>query len=232
MNLRLGIALLFICISSTNGIARDIPKGFVYLRSVDKTIAQDMRYATADNFIGRTLDGYRADECILDTSTANALVNAQNRAKPKGLTLLVYDCYRPVSAVQDMARTIKKSNKTHPLYHPKIPAKHLIKKGYVASRSGHSSGGSVDLTLAKMMDGKLVPLDMGTRFDFFDPASHTRSLGINKKARKNRKLLVSIMNEAGFKNYKREWWHFTNRKSRFSGRHFNFPIVPRSKVAE
>ncbi|MBL4892199.1 MAG: M15 family metallopeptidase [Rhizobiaceae bacterium] len=199
------------------------PDGFVHLRMVDKTIVQDIRYTTRNNFVGKPLSGYQAGECILARPVAKALGNAQKRLKPLGLGLLVYDCYRPARAVRAMVRAVQANKKPNVLYHPNIPANLLIKKGYVASRSGHSNGGSVDLTLVYLEDGK--PLDMGTRFDFFDPASHTRSNRISKKAAKNRRLLAETMARAGFSNYKREWWHFRFIKEPYRGRHFDFPIT-------
>lgn len=199
------------------------PDGFVHLRMVDKTIVQDIRYATPNNFVGKPLNGYRAGECILARRVAQSLRNAQQQLKPLGLGLLIYDCYRPARAVRAMVSAVKANKKSNARYHPNIAANLLIKKGYVASRSGHSSGGSVDLTLMQLEDGKT--LDMGTRFDFFDPASHTRSNRISKKAAKNRKVLVETMARAGFSNYRREWWHFRFVKEPYRGRHFDFPIT-------
>ncbi|MFK5979273.1 MAG: M15 family metallopeptidase [Rhizobiaceae bacterium] len=199
------------------------PDGFIHLRMVDKTIVQDIRYATRNNFIGKRLSGYQAGECILARPVANGLRDAQKMLKPLDLGLLVYDCYRPAPAVRAMVRAIRANRRPNALYHPNIPANQLMKKGYVASRSGHSSGGSVDLTLIHLGDGKA--LDMGTRFDFFDPASHTRSSLISKKSATNRKLLVKTMARAGFTNYRREWWHFRFAKEPYRGRHFDFPIT-------
>ena len=200
-----------------------VPDGFVHLQMIDKTIAQDIRYATRNNFVGKPLSGYRAGECILALPVAKGLKRAQKLLKPRGLGLLVYDCYRPAQAVRAMVLAVKANSKPNATYHPNIPANLLIKKGYVASRSGHSSGGSVDLTLVRLGHGKAF--DMGTRFDFFDPKSHTRSPHISKEAAKNRKQLVDIMARAGFTNYRREWWHFRFINEPYRGRHFDFPIT-------
>lgn len=219
----LRLVVLAAMIFWSNFPAFGAPDGFVHLRSVDKTIGQDIRYATRNNFVGKPLSGYQAGECILARPVASGLKRAQKLLKPLGLGLLVYDCYRPAQAVRAMVRAVKASRKPNAKYHPNIPANLLIKKGYVASRSGHSSGGSVDLTLVRLGHGKA--LDMGTRFDFFDLKSHTRSSQISKEAAKNRKQLVDIMARAGFTNYRREWWHFRFNNEPYRGRHFDFPIT-------
>jgi len=223
--LRLAIGICLIAFSNVAVSGQEIPAGFVHLRLMDKTIAQDIRYATKDNFTGKVLSGYRDGECILARPVAKALAGVQKRLRQRGLGLLVYDCYRPKRAVRVMMNAVRNNKKNNLQYHPNIPANLLVKKGYVASRSGHSSGGSVDLTLMRIENGKAISLDMGTGFDFFDLASHTRSPNISKQAAKNRRLLVDAMAQAGFSNYRREWWHFRFEKEPYRRKYFDFPVT-------
>ncbi|MFA9550682.1 MAG: M15 family metallopeptidase, partial [Hyphomicrobium sp.] len=74
--------------------------GFVYLRDIDPSIIQDMRYAGHDNFMGGPVQGYKAPECILLRSAAKALSRVQEDLKSRSLSLKVYDCYRPKRAVR------------------------------------------------------------------------------------------------------------------------------------
>lgn len=201
-------------------------KGFVHLASVDASIVQDMRYAGPDNFTGGRVPGYEGPSCILAEPVAQALAKVQGDLKPEGLTLVMLDCYRPARSVKAMVAAMKARKGTNATYHPKVPASQLVKQGYLASRSGHSSGGSVDLSLARISaDGKTERLDMGSVFDFFDPLSHTAASKVSAVARANRQILVKSMQKRGFSNYSREWWHYRFTAEPFAGRHFDFPVV-------
>ena len=79
--------------------AAEMPKDFVYLRDIDPTILQDMRYAGSNNFTRKHVPGYDAAECVLVRQTAEALKAVQADLRAKGLALKVYDCYRPARAV-------------------------------------------------------------------------------------------------------------------------------------
>lgn len=204
--------------------AGSLPEGFSYLADVDPGIRQDMRYAGARNFTRKPVPGYQAAECVLATVVAEALSKVQKEAAALGLSLLVYDCYRPAPAVRAFVDWAARAKGNDPEHNPSVPPERLIAEGYIAARSRHSSGGTVDVTLAGA-DGK--PLDMGTGFDFFDPATHTASPKIVGQARANRRQLTALMQRHGFAGYSREWWHFTFEREPFRGRVFDFPITSR-----
>jgi zinc D-Ala-D-Ala dipeptidase len=232
-----------------------LPAGFVYLRDVDPTIVQDIRYAGADNFVGRPLPGYAAAECILRRDVAAALKRVQADLAESGLALKVYDCYRPERAVRAMAHWSNdgRIGDAGKRFFPRLHKSSLFARGYIAARSAHSTGTAIDLTLigvssssAAVFDlaapygpctapvAKRSPdnsLDMGTGFDCFDVNSHTSSAGINAEQRRWRALLVAVMAKRGFKNYHREWWHFAYA-NRGPALHYDFPITPhRAKTA-
>jgi zinc D-Ala-D-Ala dipeptidase len=195
---------------------RSAPRPFVALRDVDPTIGQEIRYATSHNFTGAPVPGYREPECILTEPAALALRRAQRALRPKGLSLKVYDCYRPRRAVARFvawARSPGGQSMKHEFY-PRVDKRRLIADGYIADRSAHSRGSTVDLTIAS--------LDMGTGFDFFDPRAHT--MNATGAQRRNRLLLRQTMRDAGFTGIDTEWWHFTYRREPFPGTYFDFSV--------
>jgi D-alanyl-D-alanine dipeptidase len=228
-----------------------LPEPLVYLRDVDPSILQDMRYAGVDNFTGRRVQGYAAPECVLLRETAEALARVQQALAPRQLSLKVYDCYRPRRAVQDFVEWIKgEGSGADPLlkrFHPNIERHQLIALGYVAAVSRHSHGDTVDLTLVQLPAKATAPfkrdttygactgpvkerapdssVDMGTGFDCFDTLSHTNAAAITPAQRAWRELLVEAMAAQGFHNYSKEWWHFTLTRPH-PDRSFNVPIVP------
>lgn len=211
--------------------ASPLPPDFVYLRDIDPSIGQDIRYATARNFTGRPLPGYGAAECVLRQDAALALKRVQDDLRGSGLSLKVYDCYRPQRAVNAMARwAAAPEDDTTRRFYPRLDKHRLFAEGWIAARSRHSTGTAVDLTLVPL--GSVPPrvdlrdplgdcdtaqrapdnsLDMGTGFDCFSAGSYTRSGAIGGLARDNRARLVAEMSRHGFRNYFREWWHFEFR---------------------
>lgn len=177
-----------------------------------------MRYAGRDNFIGSPVDGYAASVCYLTNEAADALKKVQQSLKEESLGLIVFDCYRPQRAVDHFVRWAKDLNDTKMkrLYYPDVAKKELFKKGYIAARSGHSRGSTVDLSIEGF--------DMGTPFDFFDVRSHTDSSEVTRQQHKNRMKLKQVMETNGFKNYAQEWWHFTLKDEPFSKTYFDFEI--------
>ena len=230
--------------------AGSLPPGFVYLHDVDPTIAQDIRYASADNFVGRPLPGYDAAECVLRRDAALALKRVQADLAAAGLGLKVYDCYRPARAVRAMAQWAndRGSGRATKRFFPKLEKNNLFALGYIATRSAHSTGTAVDLTLVARPTAPAAPfdpataygscagpvaarapdnsLDMGTGFDCFDTASHTSSGAVGEEQRRHRATLVAAMRERGFRNYFREWWHFSYRAP---GGSYDMPIGPRAE---
>ncbi|MEZ5870854.1 MAG: M15 family metallopeptidase [Nitratireductor sp.] len=220
--------LLIGLIVPMSGVARGetMPKGFVHVKDIAPTIIEDIRYATSNNFTGAVVPGYEAARCILARPVAEALARVQAEFEKSGKSLLVFDCYRPRRAVESFVRWARRQGSgTDPVYHPDIAGSQLVALGYIAARSGHSSGGSLDLTFAvRDGHGDFVAADMGGGFDLFDPSSHTASNKVSQTARANRQLLVSTMVKYGFANYHREWWHFRFGDEPFAGRAFDFPV--------
>jgi D-alanyl-D-alanine dipeptidase len=228
-----------------------LPAGFVYLRDLDPTIAQDIRYAGSDNFVGRPLPGYDAAECVLRRDVATALKQVQADLAASGLGLKVYDCYRPTRAVRAMAQWASdgRGGGVTRRFFPKLEKNMLFALGYIAARSAHSTGTAVDLTMiaapgvpAAAFDSAAVygscagpvaqrapddGVDMGTGYDCFDVASHTASGAIGAEQRRRRTLLVAAMARRGFRNYHREWWHFAYAASAAAAYH-DVPIRPRA----
>lgn len=226
--------------------AEEMPGGFVYLRDVDPTIVQDIRYASVSNFTGAPVPGYGARECVLAREAAAALKAVQAALRDKQLSLKVYDCYRPARAVAAFVAWAKRpdDSKAKAAYYPSLDKSDLF-PDYIATRSGHSRGATVDVSLVPLGAGNVADktegpciatpgeraddgsLAMGTRFDCFDPRAHTDAPGLSEKESVNRQTLVSAMQAAGFKNYPLEWWHFTLDPEPYPDRYFDFPVEPR-----
>ncbi|MER8575643.1 M15 family metallopeptidase [Mesorhizobium sp. M1338] len=215
--------------------ADTLPAGFVRLADIDPSIRQDIRYAGSDNFLHRKVIGYDAPACILTEQAAEALSRVQKAIAVKSLTLVVFDCYRPARAVADMGEWTRQGGPPDPQWHPKVQRGDLIAKGYVGEQSTHSRGSTVDVAIART-DRRASPnpacgavnadtLDFGTGFDCFDPTSETAHRGLAGEAVSNRKMLVDAMRTGGFKNYAREWWHFTLANEPFAKERFDFPIT-------
>jgi D-alanyl-D-alanine dipeptidase len=193
------VTLLFASAVSA-ALASELPPGFVRLADVAPQIAQDMRYAGANNFTGAPVRGYKAPQCWLRAEAAQALARAQTDAKAHGFGLVVYDCYRPrraVGAFVDWSRSADQATK--PSYYPNVEKWSLFARGYIAEKSTHSTGLAVDLGVKGW--------DFGTPFDFFDRRSWTKAR-MPAKAHERREALVALMRRHGFTNYPREWWHF------------------------
>ena len=212
-----------------------LPAGFVRLADVDATIRQDIRYAGLENFLHRKASGYEAPVCILTRPAAEALSGVQKAIAAEGLTLVVFDCYRPARAVADMGAWTKAGGPADPQWYPSVKRKDLIAKGYIGELSTHSRGSTVDVAIART-DARSAPkpacgvsdadtLDFGTGFDCFDPMSETAHRPLAGEAAANRKRLVEQMRAGGFKNYAREWWHFTLENEPFPKQRFDFPVT-------
>lgn len=197
---------------------------FVDAAGIVPGLAVEMRYAGSDNFVGRPIAGYEAPRCLLTPQAARALARVQADLAPEGLGLKVFDCYRPVRAVADFAAWARDPADTRmkPAYYPRTDKADLFRLGYIAERSSHSRGSTVDLTLVRRADG--AELDMGTPFDLFDEASATDSNLVGPIPRANRLRLRAVMIRAGFVPYAQEWWHFTLNDEPFATRAFDRPV--------
>lgn len=225
-----------------------LPKGFVYLREVDPTIVQDIRYAGSHNFVGRPIKGYLAAECILSEPAANALKAVQRKLVSKNLSLIVWDCYRPKRAVDDFLRWSKDPARSEMKaeFYPRTDKQSLFALGYLAVRSAHSRGSTVDLGIVPSgfslppPSGALPPLkpctatkgerfedgtiDFGTGYDCLDVLGTTSNPRVGAAASGNRQMLKATMREAGFRAYFREWWHFELAHEPFNNG-FDFEIT-------
>lgn len=228
------------------------PQEFVALSSVDRTIIQEMRYTTEHNFLGEPVDGYRQPLCILTRPAAEALHRAQVALLAQGYSLKVYDCYRPQRAVDHFVRWAKDlaDERMKAEFYPLVDKSRLFEDGYIAEKSGHSRGSTVDLTIVRLPAAPTRPyepgepltpcygpqaerfpdnsVDMGTGYDCFDTLSHTDDPRVQGAQRANRQLLKSTLTARGFVNLPEEWWHFTFKPEPFPSTFFDFPVARRS----
>ena len=214
--------------------AQERPAGFVDAATVVPGLIVEMRYAGAHNFVGVPIDGYDRPICYLTREAAAALAAVARDLEPRGFALKAFDCYRPERAVRhfvrwarNLADTARKAE-----FYPDVDKRNLFRDGYIAARSGHSRGSTVDLTLAQRSDGAEPggreldgrELDMGTPFDFFSPRSAASDRSVSVQAQGHRALLAQAMRRRGFMGYRKEWWHFTLRNEPFPDRTFDFPV--------
>lgn len=199
--------------------------GFVDAGRMIPGIVVDMRYAGEENFVGRRIAGYDAPICLLTGDTVAALARAQEKLQAFGLGVKMFDCYRPKRAVADFAAWARDpaDQKRKADYYPNVDKSRLFELGYIAERSGHSRGSTLDVTLVDARTG--VELDMGGGYDLFDPQSWPSEQSVSTGARTNRMLLQQVMLEAGFRPLKEEWWHFTLRDETYPDTYFDFPVA-------
>lgn len=183
-----------------------------------------MRYFGEHNFVGRRIDGYEGPVCLLTGQAAVAFSRVQRELAAVGLGLKAFDCYRPVRAVAHFVRWAQNlaDQQRKAEFYPEVEKRNLFKEGYIATRSGHSRGSAIDLTLVRLDGG--AELDMGTPYDFFSPRSWTSEQSISAEARASRTLLSAAMRRGGFRPYAREWWHFTLTNEPFRDTYFDFPV--------
>lgn len=210
----------FTCIT----LNAQLPNGFVYVHNVIPDLDVELRYFTNNNFVGKQIDGYESNKLILTAQTAQALKNVHEALQEQNLCLKVYDGYRPQRAVNHFITWAKDLNDTINKYkfYPNVKKRNLFKEEYIASRSGHSRGSTVDLTI---IDGNTgIPLDMGSAYDFFGKESWVNHENLSEKQQYNRQLLQTFMLKFGFRNYSKEWWHFTLRGEPFPKTYFDFVV--------
>ena len=221
---------------------------FVDVKEVIPSVLLDIRYYGPHNFVGERIDGYNAPKCLLTREAAAALANVQKDLDASSMSLKIYDCYRPQRAVNHFVRWAKNVNDTRTKgeFYPTIEKRDLFLMAYIDARSGHSRGSTVDLTIVPLpapeqalyrpgekLHACYLPadkrfkdnsIDMGTGFDCFHELSHTANKRIGREQRTNRLLLKKIMERYGFRNYEKEWWHFTLKGEPFPKTYFDFVI--------
>jgi D-alanyl-D-alanine dipeptidase len=245
-----GLALISIVLTCPAVAGSALPQGFVYLRDMDPTIVQDIRYAGSHNFVGRPIKGYRAAECILSEPAAKALQSVQRKLAEKKLSLVVWDCYRPKQAVDDFFQWSKEPahSEMKPEFYPRTEKQKLFALGYLARRSAHSRGSTVDVGIVPATFSSAPPpspsqplkpctspkgerfedgtIDFGTGYDCLDILASTSNSGAGATAMRNRQMLKSYMQQAGYRPYEREWWHFELVDEPFGRGGFDFEVTP------
>ena len=203
---------------------RALPEGFVYLDEVIPSARFDIRYYGEFNFVGRRISGYNAPFAILSKEAAEALKRVSDDLAERGFGLLIFDGYRPQKAVDDFAAwSLDPSDaKMKEIFYPEVDKSRLFELGYIASRSGHTRGSTVDLTLVRLDTGEEV--DMGGPFDFFGPVSHHGTDLVTEEQTANRNILKEAMEKHGFAAYDQEWWHYTLKPEPYPDTYFDFDV--------
>ncbi|MFA5321906.1 MAG: M15 family metallopeptidase [Smithella sp.] len=228
--------------------ADKMPDNFIDIQKVIPEIVLDIRYYSPHNFLGERVDGYMTPKCYLTRDAAQSLAKVQKDIEPYSLTLKIYDCYRPQRAVDHFVRWAKeiKNTKTMKEFYPTVDKRNLFRDGFIDSKSGHSRGSTVDLTIvplpapaqAEYISGQKLSecylpvekrfgdnsIDMGTGFDCFHELSNTENKNIGHQQKINRLLLKSLMEQHGFRNYDKEWWHYTLKNEPYPDTYFDFAI--------
>ncbi|MEN8186970.1 MAG: M15 family metallopeptidase [Bacteroidota bacterium] len=225
--IKLIIVLTFVSFTTKLNDSSEKPplrENFVYLKELIPDLRSDMRYYGSNNFIGRPINGYSMPRLILTKEAAEALKRVQDGLSRLGFGLMIYDAYRPQRAVDDFVEWAKNGEDTlmKEKFYPNIDKKDLFELGYIAEKSGHSRGSTVDLTIVSITTGKI--LNMGSEYDLFDERSHTDYQFITKNQHALRLLLKRRMEKEGFKSYEKEWWHFTLKDEPYPDTYFDFPI--------
>ena len=205
---------------------------FVLLSEAVPDAILEIRYYSTYNFVGDRIDGYEEPLAFLTKEAAASLKEVSDELVSKGYRLKIYDAYRPQKAVTNFVRWAKKIDDTRmkEYFYPELDKADLFPQGYIAERSGHSRGSTVDLTLFDMKTEKEV--DMGGTFDYFGELSHPDYKNITKKQYANRMLLRKAMVNHGFKPLPEEWWHFTLKDEPYPDTYFTFPVNSDSAVTK
>jgi D-alanyl-D-alanine dipeptidase len=198
---------------------------FVFVDEFVPGIRWDAKYATWDNFIGKPVDGYVANRIVGTRALCTALERAQEKAATLGFGLVLWDGYRPQCATECFLRWAEQpeDGRTKMRHYPNIDRPEIVTKGYLATKSGHSRGSAVDLTLYHLASGELAP--MGGDHDLMDAISHHGAQGIAPVEATNRQILCAVMEDCGFSRYDREWWHYTLRNEPYPDTYFDFLIA-------
>ena len=199
---------------------------FIDIKEYIPSIVIDLKYASNDNFTGHIVNGYESPKCLLTIEAARSLRYIQTILNKSGYSLKIYDAYRPQRSVNHFINWSKNLSDTinKRYYYPNLAKSILFKLGYIASKSSHSRGSTVDLTLVDITSGKEV--DMGSPYDFFGLESSHDYKNISNTQKNNRKFLLDIMTNNGFSSYPKEWWHYTLYDEPFTSTYFDFISTP------
>ena len=204
--------------------AQDVPDNFIYLTEVIPHVDFDLRYYSDENFIGQPVPGYQSNVLIVTLQAAMALKKVQQDLSYSNFALKIFDAYRPQQAVDFFVRWANDPDdiRMKEIYYPNMDKDELIPKGFIAEKSSHSRGSTVDATIISLEDGR--ELDMGTPFDLFDQKSWPSDTTVSVQQRANRQLLRTVMSKYGFIGLEEEWWHFTLRDEPYPDTYFDFPV--------
>ena len=211
------------------------PSGFVLISDYVPGVIQEIRYHSTYNFVGERIDGYEEPVALITIEAARALKSVANEMNVQGYRLKIFDAYRPLCAVKHFVLwgIEDQDIRMKPYFYPDLQKQELFSGGYIASRSSHTRGSTVDLTLLDMATGK--ELDMGSPFDLFSGISHPDSRQVTDEQYANRMTLQSVMVRNGFEPIDCEWWHFTLQDEPYPDTYFEFPVsarqVRRARVA-
>ncbi|MCI5780044.1 MAG: M15 family metallopeptidase [Lentisphaeria bacterium] len=237
------IMLTFPACHSTG--SRTVSDGFVHISDAVPDVILEIRYHSTYNFVGERINGYEQPTALLTAEAAKALKVVSDEMMRQGFRLKIYDAYRPRRAVAHFMNWARATNDTRmkAFFYPNLDKSVLFARGYIAEKSGHSRGSTVDITLFDMATGKEV--DMGGTFDWFGRESHPDWYGnpetreytgkfpgntpphggeINAAQFRNRMFLRSAMMRHGFKPIAEEWWHFTLANEPYPETYFDHPV--------
>ena len=200
------------------------PSGFVLISDYVPGVIQEIRYHSTYNFVGERIDGYEEPVALITIEAARALKSVANEMNVQGYRLKIFDAYRPLCAVKHFVLwgIEDQDIRMKPYFYPDLQKQELFSGGYIASRSSHTRGSTVDLTLLDMTTGK--ELDMGSPFDLFSGISHPDSRQVTDEQYANRMTLRSVMVRNGFEPIDCEWWHFTLQDEPYPDTYFEFPV--------
>lgn len=224
------LSIIFISEKPTNKIIskKEDSSDFVLLSEVVPDAILEIRYYSTYNFVGDRIDGYEEPVALITKEAAKALKEVSDDVKSKGYRLKIFDAYRPQKAVTHFMNWAKDIDDTRmkEYFYPELDKSVLFDQGYIAEKSGHSRGSTVDLTLFDMKTQKEV--DMGGTFDYFGELSHPDYTNITEEQYNNRMILREAMLNHGFKPLNEEWWHFTLKDEPFTDTYFTFPVNSKS----
>ena len=221
------------------------PSGFMHVKDIIPEAILDIRYCSANNFMGVRVDGYEVPTALLTVAAAEALKKVSDEVRGAGYLLKIYDAYRPLRAVAHFLRWVQDPADTRMKagYYPALDKSQLVPQGYIMEHSGHSRGSTVDLTLCDFSTQKEV--DMGGTFDWFGLESHSDWCGdpetgkytgkipdyapagarpISEAQFQNRMRLRTVMLRHGFLPVEQEWWHFTLAGEPYPDSSFDHPV--------